>query len=685
MANYVSKIKPNGEEGPEYKLKDEEARSAIQNTNNNVSGSKSVNGNPIVISDAANAYAEEVIANIEPIQDLHGYDRPWVGGAGKNKQILTVEGIISNNGGASVWSNNQRTINNITFTILTDDGNNVIGIKINGTANANTLFYFPLVNLNGTYIINGCPSGGSVESYRLDLRTWDAGVSVIDIGDGATTPALQSASMMCVIRVGTGTVCNNIIFKPMIRLATETDPTFEPYSNICPISGLDSVEVERIGKNLLDLTSSTGGTDAGITATANGDGTFTASGTNTSRTINIWLAGNFGSTSTLFTLKAGKYIVSDCRLFNNTSSIGDVVYLGTELEITLDSDTNVTGVRFPQIDGTDITLNNIKVKPMIRLATETDPTFEPYQSETHTTSLPQTTYGGTLNVQTGELVVDRVFKSFNGSETWYTDSRWPNSYYTPWANNSKYTPSNIGFGNYIQCNKYHGIAKKVDNIQNGEILFNSAAIAYINASIIIKDENYTSIDDFKASLSSTPLQIVYELATPQTYHLTPEQVKLLKGYNNITTNAETLDVTYQVDNVLGEILSESEEYADRVVDDLGKYFSAQSNTVVTMDAYTSYPVLSLSLPPGVYIIVGSVREEGDGSGASRRLLNISTDTSFTTETPGTQTFASFSPIHVTTSLILSLNSQTTVYLNAYNNDGGSKVTHSYLRAVKLSL
>lgn len=117
---------------------------------------------------------------------------------------------------------------------------------------------------------------------------------------------------------------------------------------------------------------------------------------------------------------------------------------------------------------------------------------------------------------------------------------------------------------------------------------------------------------------------------------------------------------------------------------LGKYFSAQSTTVVIMDAYVFYPILSLSLPAGVYIIVGSAREEGDGTGTSRRLLNINTVASFTTETPGTQTFSSFSPTHATTSLILSLNSQTTVYLNAFSDDNGAKVTHCYLRAVKLS-
>jgi hypothetical protein len=49
--------------------------------------------------------------------------------------------------------------------------------------------------------------------------------------------------------------------------------------------------------------------------------------------------------------------------------------------------------------------------------------------------------------------------------------------------------------------------------------------------IIIKDTAYTDKDAFTASLSGS--QLVYELATPQTYQLTPTQVTTLFGQNNI--------------------------------------------------------------------------------------------------------------------------------------------------------
>ena len=39
-------------------------------------------------------------------------------------------------------------------------------------------------------------------------------------------------------------------------------------------------------------------------------------------------------------------------------------------------------------------------------------------------------------------------------------------------------------------------------------------------------------------------QVVYELATPQTYQLTPQTVRMLKGANNLWNDAGNSTVTY---------------------------------------------------------------------------------------------------------------------------------------------
>ena len=58
-----------------------------------LAGTKTTNGNPITVNDAAPVNAVDVSVDIEPVQDLHGYDHPWVGGAGKNILPLTISRI----------------------------------------------------------------------------------------------------------------------------------------------------------------------------------------------------------------------------------------------------------------------------------------------------------------------------------------------------------------------------------------------------------------------------------------------------------------------------------------------------------------------------------------------------------------------------------------------------------------
>ena len=248
MPNYLSKIKPNGANGEEYKFKDEEVREAVINVQTNITGTKSLTGDIISVSDAAPILAENVTSAIDPIQDLHGYDYPWVGGAGKNLIPMTVDGIKAANTNGT-WSGNVYTIGSVTFEVLVDSNNNVIGIKVNAPSAHNTqaLKISSFTRVSGTtYILNGCPTNGSANSYKL--RWNDVGY---DYGSGITTDGTSGTGDVA-IDITSNVEVTNLVFYPMIRLSTETDPTFAPYSNICPIQGHDMCEVVRCGKNLYD-------------------------------------------------------------------------------------------------------------------------------------------------------------------------------------------------------------------------------------------------------------------------------------------------------------------------------------------------------------------------------------------------------------------------------------------------
>ena len=57
-----------------------------------------------------------------------------------------------------------------------------------------------------------------------------------------------------------------------------------------------------------------------------------------------------------------------------------------------------------------------------------------------------------------------------------------------------------------------------------------------------------SAADFKAAMSG--VQLVYELATPQTYQLAPTEVDMLLGENNVWADTGDSTVTYRADTKL---------------------------------------------------------------------------------------------------------------------------------------
>jgi hypothetical protein len=197
-----------------------------------IEGTKTATGNPITVTDAAPINAVNLSMDLEPIQDLHGYDNPWVGGAGKNKLPMTVDGIKAANT-IGTWSGNVYTYAGMTYEILINSDNNVTGIKVNGTTSnypslftSDEEFMLPL----GTYkiIANGVRG-------RL-YKNWGTPIEIY--ANQSYTLTVDNVDDKYAFCIFTGaTTITNVIAQPMIILSTETDSTFVPYTNICPISG----------------------------------------------------------------------------------------------------------------------------------------------------------------------------------------------------------------------------------------------------------------------------------------------------------------------------------------------------------------------------------------------------------------------------------------------------------------
>lgn len=177
-------------------------------------------------------------SNIRPIS---GWTGAKVTRTGKN--LLKITGTT-------------RTINGVTFTVNADGT-----ILVNGTASGGNAVCTLIndeqdqefVDMGVDLVLSGCPSGGSTTSYRLQWYLYETGKSAIDVGRGSVAfkPVLTNGNLSIV--VNNGTSCNNLIFKPMIRLATETDATFEPFiANEIPVTF--PTEAGTVYGGVLDVT-----------------------------------------------------------------------------------------------------------------------------------------------------------------------------------------------------------------------------------------------------------------------------------------------------------------------------------------------------------------------------------------------------------------------------------------------
>ena len=530
---------------------------------------KTLTGNPLVVETMGEQYAKKAVYTLNPIQDLHGYDHPWVGGAGKNKLPLTVDRIKAANTDKA-WSGNLCTVSGVSFTANTDVDGNVTGINASGTSTDVIWFWLDSsVNTYDASIINGVPNGGSYKTYGFQLT--DSSDASVDGIYSATDYPKAAGSYRMRIRIASGVTLNNVLFKPMIRLATETDPTFEPYTNICPISGRTEVNVERMGgKNLLNPNkfNSFPKTVAGITYTKNNDGSFTINGTSTGTSI-IDLISNF-------TLPKGKYILSDgwnkdgvfgtwITLWNGSTKVTQdaaTTYGNGVVESILDLEQYVydriqLGIFIP----TGKTFNNIIIRPMLRNFSISDSTFEPCQSQDISIQLGQTVYGGHADFVTGKVRVTKGFVTITGENvTGISDGSAVDSL------GGKRINTNI-----TDCMPPTGqsfvLGTSDSLIPIGDVYWTLLSNCFGSndvGTLCLRLNGAATLEDAKTAANSMHPQIAYKLATPIELTLTPAQLSLLEGYNRITCgeSGDTITVTFRE----GKVATVDEVYS--AVDEL---------------------------------------------------------------------------------------------------------------------
>ena len=487
--------------------------------------------------DGSDANAKSVIAHIEPVQDLHGYDSPWPAGGGKNLiDYLSCTGVGARNGTESKYNNNTSISGNIlTITqTYTSNGGILKGIQHPSIAEGTSFTVSFEAKCTGTTITVGYGAYGGggtnhISNVTVIQETWTNITKTFTAQGGDIGIFIQATAD------GTSLDVRNL----QLELGS-TATSYAPYSNICPISGFTGMNVVRTGKNLLNPSTYAFQTKIqnGLTYTVQSDGTIHVTGTATATggpTLCDYFELPNGTYSWLN--ETGNHIRCAYRkrdkASGSTGALNNPFTVDGSFEIYINIYCDLSTGSY-----------DYYLHPQIELASTATP-YEPYTGSTLPITFPSeagTVYGGYVDVTNGKLVVDRAMVIIDSS--WDTAISSTGETVTVAMYNNAYLP---------------GIASKAlpvsnrfsTNIASGQI--GRMVYGAPNFYLAVPTSELTSVDvaGLKSWFSSHETHVCYKLATPITYDITPIQIATLLGVNNVWNDANgDTDVEYKADTKL---------------------------------------------------------------------------------------------------------------------------------------
>lgn len=302
-------------------------------------------------------------------------------------------------------------------------------------------------------------------------------------------------------------------------------------TNIRPISGRTGLTVTRAGTNLLPPLASE--TKNGVTISVADDGTVTINGTASEDT---YFDANFSlhiSSGTPYYLCGFNPVASSSNRLTlfliTTGGNGQVNLNSANAVYSLITSTDVTVSRWRLRVPADLSLTNYIVKPMLQIGGSASSNYEPYTAQTYPISWQTeagTIYGGTLDAVSGEMVVTKAFAVLNDPEKWVSE---PSSTTINFSYDRKFRDRKIYNDSYtgLICSY---LVVKSSSTETARWTGASSNLFGIRSSSI-------TLEDIKAASVNNEIAICYELATPQTYQLTPTEVRTIAGFNQIYSDA----------------------------------------------------------------------------------------------------------------------------------------------------
>lgn len=476
-------------------------------------------GNPVVCYPVA-GYALGVKASWEPVQEGSGTPYP----AGGGKQLLDTNKCVP-------------TVGKPYGMTITLDGD---VFKVSGVPNEEvtaTEFY--------SFAVCTC-SQEELRGKGYKVTAW-AIKGKVNSAWGLRTESENSLAIAAELTPG---VNNDIQLRLMVSKDTPT--AWEPYENIRPIKGRDSVRVERCGENLLNIKPFNKDTYKGITYEYVPDGGIHVSGTALtsvdSPTFPVWLL----PPGKYFGLELGSGISASIVVQRN----GKNLWLNAKgaFEILAGDVTKY----WYAIVSAGATVDKT-VYPYIVPGTTAPTTYTPYIGQTNTLTLPETVYGGEVDAVNGDGQDTWKPVILNGTESWFS-----------WGINA-HNPAVTGFYTY-DITDYDAINVKgicshlapsgldvwggrlagIGFATTGESRYFMYCVPTSLLPDISAGHEVASLKAYIAAQNAagTPVQIAYKLATPTPFTATGAQpIPALAGANTILTDADSATVTGRADPI----------------------------------------------------------------------------------------------------------------------------------------
>lgn len=349
--------------------------------------------------------------------------------------------------------------------------------------------------------------------------------SIVSITDGADRPAVSLVSHIEPVQEGSG------------------DPSPD---NVRPISGWDSVTAQRAEKNLLRYPFFENNyTGNGMSITANSDGSVTFNGTPTGY-AGIVLAYKLPIPKCKITIgiigKASNYELDVSLLNKNGTTLKTFSFRqSATIDVNAWPSTVTVWIILKRAD--DNVATNWTAYPVVVVGDMLPTSYEPYQGQTLSTSLPETVYGGTLDWGTGVLTVKYHKIVLDGTQLFSANV----------ATNNRFSALLERQGVYFEddgaafCDK---LPFDVNTYYDGADNFGYIVhLGYLYIRFGSGSE-VNSTDKLSEYFAANPATLVYKLATPYTIQLTPQQLETLKGTNNVWSDTGDTDLTYIADTQL---------------------------------------------------------------------------------------------------------------------------------------